>query len=158
MYKFAWVLWYQAVNYRSLTHLGLLLLQIFFDRHNLIMSHGWHQNHAVGLSTSERVLNFAREIIRPIRKSHILANVGIFIHKGDKPISGDVNKCVLFAHNIGNERGVGGGNNILVFFPGEDIDCGKVALCMTMLSSFGSRDSGDLMMDGDVLINILQKR
>ena len=39
---------------------------------------------------------------------------------------------------------VGGGNDILVFLAGEDINSGKVALGVSVLSSLGDGDVTDL--------------
>jgi len=60
-------------------------------------------------------------------------------------------ELVLLATDVGNVHVVGGGAQLLQLLAGEDIDGDKMDLCVTVLTSLGSRHFNDLA--GTVLDN-----
>ena len=89
-------------------------------------------------------MNLTAKVIREIRELDILTAVAIIVHERQISLRGNVNQRVFLSDDGGHVSSVGGGNDILVFLAGEDINSGKVALGVSVLSSLGDGDVTDL--------------
>jgi len=79
-----------------------------------------------------------------IRNLDIILSLTIVSHQGKEAIVGNVEQLVFLANDIGNVHIVGGGAEFFEFLAGEDIDSNQMNLCVTVLSSLGSRHIDDL--------------
>lgn len=108
------------------------------------MAHG--RKHGAGkcLASIESGLDLTSKVIRVVGELNILTHVAFLVHKGAEAISRDVHKGVLHTLHERDVSGVGGRNNIFILLASENVNGGEVALGVTVLSSLGCGNSGDL--------------
>jgi len=121
-----------------------LLLSVFLDGNDLIMSHGAQDSGSARLTTLKESFDFACKIIRIIWQLDILTAIAFIIHESDETIFRNVHQRQLLAHNIRNMGSMGGRNDIFIFLSSEDINCSEITLGVSVLSCLRSRDSSDL--------------
>jgi hypothetical protein len=80
------------------------------------------------------MLNLTTKVIREVRELDILTAITIIVHQRKVSLRGNVNQRIFLSNHGRNVSSVGRRNNILVLFASEDINSGKIALGVPVLS------------------------
>jgi hypothetical protein len=124
-----------------------LPVELLLHRHDLVVTHGVHDAHTVGLALGlEGSLDLSGEVIGVSRQGHVLAHATVLRHEGGEAILGDVDEGVLDTGHDGDVSSVGPGDDVLVLLAGEDINGSEVTLGVSVLSSLGGRHGRDLQI------------
>jgi len=116
-----------------------------------LLAHGGKDNDVgvfllLGEQSGDLVTNFS------IWDLDIILGLSIFGHQGKETIIGDIEKLVFLTCNIWDIHVVSGWAKFFELLTGEDIDGGKMDLCVTVLTSLGGRHVDDLawaVLDAD---------
>eukprot|EP00736_Rhodelphis_marinus_P007174 Rmarinus@m.7117 len=109
----------------------LLLLQ----GNDLLLTHGGENSHDKVLAFIKASLDALAAVV--IRKFEVILHVTVVKHQRAETLITDVNKRKLHSLHVRNIHIVSGRNHILKLLVGEDINCDKVTLSVTMLPSLG---------------------
>jgi len=132
----------------------LILRTNILESTDLLFSHGRHHCHDKVLSFTESILDLSEKLVIG-RKAQVVLGITGLRKKGNESILRDVDELVVGSDDLRNITIVGGRNDILEFFCGEDINTDKVALSVAVLPRLRGGDLNDLagaLLDHNVAI------